>query len=255
MNKTARFLLVDLLKSKTILVYTVLLFLLSWAILGLEDNYMKATLSLLNVVLLVVPLVSVVFATIYVYNSSEFIELLLSQPVSRPRVWLNLFLALSLALCSAFLIGCALPILIYSSLATGFSLIIIGLFLSLIFTALAMLCAVVSRDKALGIGLAIFIWLFFAVLYDGLLMVFMFQWADYPIEGLISSLAALNPIGLSRIYVLLNLDVAAMLGKVGAIFKQVFGSGKGLGISIGILCLWSFFPFVYSLMKFNKKDL
>ena len=34
--------------------------------------------------------VSIIFSTIYVYNSSQFIELLLSQPIARGKIWLNI---------------------------------------------------------------------------------------------------------------------------------------------------------------------
>lgn len=255
MNRIARFILFDILKNKIVIFYTVLLFIISWSVLGLESNFTKATLSLLNIVLLVVPLVSIIFSTIYVYNSSQFVELLLSQPVPRSKVWFNIFLGLSTALTLAFLLGCGIPILLYSSIQTGASLIIIGIFLSVIFTALAMLAAISTRDRAKGIGISIFIWMFFAIIYDGILLILMFQFADFPIEGIMSALTAVNPIGLSRIFVLLQLDVAAMLGQAGAIFKQVFGSGGGMGISIAVLSIWAIFPFLWSLIKFNKKDL
>ena len=255
MNKIARFILFDILKNKIVILYTILLFIISWSVLGLDNNYTKATLSLLNVVLLVVPLVSIIFSTIYVYNSSQFIELLLSQPVPRGKVWFNLFLGLSTALILAFQIGCGIPILLYSSIQTGISLLITGVFLSIIFTSLAMLAAIMSRDRAKGIGVSIFIWMFFAIIYDGILLVLMFQFADYPIEGIMATVAAVNPIGLSRIFVLLQLDVAAMLGQAGAIFRQVFGSGGGMIISIVILAIWTLVPFLWSLIMFNKKDL
>ena len=255
MNKIARFILFDILKNKIVILYTILLFIISWSVLGLDNNYTKATLSLLNVVLLVVPLVSIIFSTIYVYNSSQFIELLLSQPVPRGKVWFNLFLGLSTALILAFLIGCGIPILLYSSIQTGISLLITGVFLSIIFTSLAMLAAIMSRDRAKGIGVSIFIWMFFAIIYDGILLVLMFQFADYPIEGIMATVAAVNPIGLSRIFVLLQLDVAAMLGQAGAIFRKVFGSGGGMIISIVILAIWTLVPFLWSLIMFNKKDL
>ncbi|MCZ2083537.1 MULTISPECIES: ABC transporter permease subunit [unclassified Kaistella] len=255
MNKIARFILFDILKNKIVIFYTILLFIISWSVLGLDNNYTKATLSLLNVVLLVVPLVSIIFSTIYVYNSSQFIELLLSQPVPRSKVWFNLFLGLSTALILAFLIGCGIPILLYSSIETGASLLITGVFLSIIFSSLAMLAAIFSRDRAKGIGISIFIWMFFAIIYDGILLVLMFQFADYPIEGIMATVAAINPIGLSRIFVLLQLDVAAMLGQAGAIFRQVFGSGGGMVISIIILTIWTLVPFLWSLIMFNKKDL
>ena len=255
MNKIARFILFDILKNKIVIMYTILVFIISWSVLGLDNNETKATLSLLNVVLLVVPLVSIIFSTIYVYNSSQFIELLLSQPVPRGKVWFNLFLGLSTALILAFLLGCGIPILLYSSIETGLSVLITGIFLSIIFTSLAMLAAIFSRDRAKGIGISIFIWMFFAIIYDGILLLLMFQFADYPIEGIMATLAAINPIGLSRIFVLLQLDVAAMLGQAGAIFKQVFGAGGGMVISLLILTIWTFVPFLWSLILFNKKNL
>lgn len=255
MNKIARFILFDILKNKIVIFYTIILFILSWSVLGLESNYTKATLSLLNIVLLVVPLVSIIFSTIYVYNSSQFMELLLSQPVPRSKVWFNIFLGLSTALVFAFLVGCGIPILLYSSIETGFSLIIIGVLLSVIFTSFAMLAAILSRDRAKGIGISIFIWLFFSIIYDGILLILMFQFADYPIEGIMATLTGLNPVGLSRIFVLLQLNISAMLGYAGAIFQKVFGSGGGMGVSLFILAMWATIPFVLSLLKFNKKDL
>lgn len=255
MNKIAWFITTDLLKSKSIWIYTILLFVISWALLGMETSEVKATLSLLNVVLLIVPLVAIILATIYAYNSSEFIELLLSQPISRSKVWLSLYLGLITALGTSYLLGCALPILLYASPTAGISLIVAGLFLTLIFSALALWCAALTRDKAVGIGLAIFLWLFFAIVYDGLLMVLMFQLAEYPIEKPMATLAALNPIGLSRMYVLMNLEISAMLGQVGAIFQEVFGKGSGILISLFILILWTFIPLLNSINKFNRKDL
>ena len=131
----------------------------------------------------------------------------------------------------------------------------IGILLSVIFTSFAMLSAIISRDRAKGIGISIFIWMFFSIIYDGILLVLMFQFADYPIEGIMATLAGLNPVGLSRIFVLLQLDISAMLGYSGAVFQKVFGSGGGMGVSMLILMIWATVPFVLSLIKFNKKDL
>ena len=164
MNKTAKFIIFDILKNKIVVLYTLILFLVSWSVLGLEENVNKAILSLLNVVILLVPLVSVIFSTIYVYNSSQFIELLLSQPVARGKIWLGIFVGISMAMILAFLFGCALPILLYADIVTGFSLIISGCFLSVIFVAFAMLSSILSKDRAKGIGISIFIWIFFSQL-------------------------------------------------------------------------------------------
>lgn len=102
--------------------------------------------------------------------------------------------------------------------------------------------------------MSILLWLFFSLLFDGLIMFLLFQLSDYPVEHWIAVIAALNPIDLSRILILLQLDQSAMLGFTGAIFKQTFGSTLGIIISSSLLGIWMFIPFVISLIKFNKKD-
>ena len=114
MNRIIKFIILDILKNKIILVYSLLLAVLSWSVFSLEDNSTKGILTLLNVVLLTVPLVSIIFSTIYVYNSSEFIELLLSQPIQRKKIWRSLFIGLSFSLVLSFLIGAGIPILLFS---------------------------------------------------------------------------------------------------------------------------------------------
>ena len=83
MNRIIKIILQDILKNKIVLGYTLILAILSWSSFALEDNSAKGLLTILNVILFTVPLVSILFATIYLYNSAEFIELLLSQPVKR----------------------------------------------------------------------------------------------------------------------------------------------------------------------------
>jgi Cu-processing system permease protein len=68
-------------------------------------------------------------------------------------------------------------------------------------------------------------------------------------------LSSLNPIDLARIFIILQLDVSALLGYTGAIFKAFFGTGAGTVIGFMLLCLWAIIPFVISLRRFVKKDL
>ena len=68
-------------------------------------------------------------------------------------------------------------------------------------------------------------------------------------------LSALNPIDLGRILVLLKMDVAALLGYTGAVFRQFFGNSMGTIYSAGIMSLWIVIPFVIALRRFNRKDL
>jgi Cu-processing system permease protein len=255
MNRITKFVILDILKNRIVLLYALLLGILSWSAFALEDNSAKGLLTLLNVILLTVPLVAIIFSTIYIYNSSEFIELLLSQPIRRRKIWWSLFLGLSFSLLIAFMAGSGVPILVYAPTGTGLMMLTVGLLISFVFVALAFLGSILSRDKAKGIGISIMLWLFFALLFDGLVLFLLFQFSDYPIEKAMVIVAALNPIDLARILILLHLDVSAMMGYTGAIFKDFFGSSSGMSVAFSILLLWVAVPFYFSLRKFRHKDL
>jgi len=255
MNRIIKFIILDILKNRIILVYTLILATLAWSVFSLEDTSTKGILTLLNVVLLTVPLVSVIFSTVYLYNSSEFIELLLSQPVNRSRIWHSLFFGISLSLLLAFFIGIGIPVLVYAPSDVGYMILLTGSCISVVFVAIAFLSSIITRDKAKGIGIAIMLWLFFALLFDGIVLFLLFQLSDYPIEKLMVGISALNPIDLSRILILLHLDVSALMGYTGAVFKDVFGTSAGIVIAFAILVLWIIIPYNLSLIKFKRKDL
>jgi len=255
MNRIIKIILLDILKNKIVLAYTFILAILSWSSFALEDNSAKGLLTILNVILFTVPLVSILFATIYLYNSSEFIELLLSQPIKHKKIWISLFLGLSFSMIAAFFVGAGIPLLINSPDSVGIMMLLNGTLITIIFTALAFLSSILTRDKAKGIGIAIMTWLFFALIFDGLVLFLLFQLQDYPIENAMVGMTALSPIDLARIQILLHLDVSAMMGYTGAIFKDFFGTSTGLIVSFLLLSLWAIIPFIISLKKFNKKDL
>src|SRR6187455_3349990 len=98
MFKIIKYVIVDILRSRIILAYTFFLLAISLSIFNLEDSPAKGLLSMLNIILIVVPLVSLIFSTIYMYNSVEFIELLLSQPIRRSYLLLSVSAGLVLSL-------------------------------------------------------------------------------------------------------------------------------------------------------------
>src|SRR5688500_8503353 len=114
-NKIQKFILFDILKNKIVIAYTLLLAVLAWSVFSLEEDSHKEVLTLLNLVLLTTPLVNIIFTTIYLYNSAEFIELLLSQPVKRNKIWTGLYLGLFASLSLSFLICACILILLFFS--------------------------------------------------------------------------------------------------------------------------------------------
>jgi Cu-processing system permease protein len=255
MKKIIKYVMTDILRNRIVLFYTLFLFAASFSMFSLEDNSSKGLLSLLNIILIIVPLVSIIFSTIYVYNSAEFIELLVSQPLKRKSIWLSLFTGLAASLSLAFLAGTGIPVLIYQGNRIGFMMIAMGVLLNIIFVAIAMLAAVKTRDKAKGIGAAILLWLYFSLLFDGFVLFLLFQFADYPLEKPMIGITALNPVDLGRIMILLQMDVSAMMGYTGAIFKNFFGTYTGVIFSFGMMFIWVLVPVWFSARKFNRKDL
>lgn len=235
--------------------YTLFLLVISLSFFQMEANSGKAVLSLLNVVLIVVPLISLVFSTIHWYNSYEFIELMLTQPISRKKVILSEFSGIASSLVTAFLIGVGLPVLIYNPDNIGLALIIVGTLLTLSFTSIAFLASVKSKDKSRGIGIALLLWFYFALIYDGLVLMLLFSFSDYPMEKITLLLSSLNPIDLGRIYLMLQMDISALMGYTGATYKDFFGSNIGLFYTIGIMFIWIIVPIMLAVRSFNKKDL
>ena len=255
MLKLSKYVLYDIVRNKVILAYTAFLFIVSFSLFNMEDNSSKAILSLLNIILIVVPLVSMIFTTIHYYNSYEFIELMLSQPMSRKRILLSEYGGIGLSLVSSFMIGVGIPVLLFSPDSVGFSLLFTGISLTLVFTSLAFLTSVKSRDKARGIGFALLLWFYFALIYDGLILMILFTFSDYPLEKATLGLSALNPIDLGRISIMLKMDVSALMGYTGALYKDFFGSTSGILFTTGIMFFWIATPLWWALRVFRKKDL
>lgn len=255
MIKLYKYIFLDIVKNKIILFYTIALLLISLSIFNISETSEKAIISLLNIELVVLPLICGVFSTIYFYNSSEFIELLVAQPLQRKSIFRSICGGLISALSLAFTVGTGIPLLLYTYDKTSVLFLLTGIALTACFTAFALLAAIYTKDKAKGIGVTIIMWFYFSLIYDGIVLFLLFQFSDYPIENYMIALSCLNPIDLVRILILLKIDIAAIMGYTGAIFKDFFGNTGGTILSTIILLLWIVIPANLALRKFNRKDL
>jgi Cu-processing system permease protein len=253
--KIIKYVLQDILRHKIVLAYTTFLFVVSVSMFNLGGGGAKGILSLLNIMLIVVPLVSSVFSTIHFYNSYEFIELLVAQPIPRSRIFLSQYIGLAGALTVALLIGVGIPTLVFDGSILGFTMLFSGIGLTLIFVALALLASVIAHDKAKGIGFALLLWFYFSLIYDGLVLTLMFSFADYPLEKMMWLFTALNPVDLARITILLQMDIAALMGFTGATYKAFFGSSAGIAFSVFVMFIWIIVPLWWGLKIFKRKDL
>lgn len=259
MLKILKYSIFDLLRSRWSYVYFLFYLLLGYVLLFLNNDINKAVITMMNIIIVLTPLIGTIFGVMYYYNSKEFTELLLAQPIMRRKIFLGQYIGISLSLTLSLVLGLGIPFVIYglfrSSAIFDFSLLlVIGTFLNFIFVALAYNIALSTENKIKGFGFAILMWLFFAVIYDGMFLVSLIIFNEYPLDKFSLIATMLNPIDLSRILILLKLDISALLGYSGAIFKNFLGTNFGIFISALALILWVVLPVFRIIWKLKKKD-
>jgi len=114
--------------------------------------------------------------------------------------------------------------------------------LSIIFSLIAFLIAMRNDDKVRGLSISIFVWLFFAIIYDGIFLLLLLGFKEYPLDKMTISMIMLNPIDLARILILMKLDMSAMMGYTGAVLSKFLGKNLGIFFVSASLLLWTLIP-------------
>ena len=248
-----------MIRNRWMFVYMGFFLLLTSALFFLSNDLTKVVVSLNNFVLYLTPLVGILFGSMYYYNSEEFLELLLAQPLSRKAIFSGLYTGMATSLSLSLIVGIGLPMLLFGAFRDeGFSsvvlLLVIAIILSVIFSLLSFIIALKNKNRIRGFGISIFVWLFFAIIYDGLFLLLLLIFKDYPLEKLTLGLTIFNPIDLSRILLLINLDVSAMMGYTGAVLQNFLGSSMGIIFILVVQGLWILILSWFMLRISSKKD-
>ena len=259
MIKILKYSFYDLMRSRWSSVNFAFYLVLGFVLLFLNNDVNKAVITLMNIIIVLTPLIATVFGVMYYYNSKEFTELLLAQPIKRSTIFMGQYLGISISLTLSLVLGLGIPFLMYglflSAAVFDFALLLaVGSLLNFIFVALAFNIAMSNENKIKGFGYAILLWLFMAVIYDGIFLISLVVFNEYPLDRLALFATMFNPIDLSRILILLKLDISALLGYTGAVFKTFFGTGLGFFLSISIMVLWVLIPVGRMRLKLKKKD-
>jgi Cu-processing system permease protein len=260
MNATARIIkyqLKDVIRSRWLLGYMGFFLIATETLLRFGGDPTKALVSLMNVVLLMIPLIALVFGTIHIYDAREFTELLLAQPIGRRELFAGLYLGLTLSLSLGFAVGVGLPFAVRMGAGSGATvtvLLLVGVALTFVFTGLAFVIAFRWDDRVKALGVAIATWLGVGIAYDAVVLLLATMFAGYPLERPMLGLMLANPIDMARVVLLLRLDISALMGYTGAVFKQFFGSGGGMAIAAVALIGWIGAPLLLGSRTFREKD-
>jgi Cu-processing system permease protein len=97
MLKVLKYSFYDLIRSRWAFIYMAFYLVLTVSLLLISGNVSKVTISLMNVILMLVPLIASMFGIMYYYNSREFTELLLAQPIQRTAIFFGQYLGIALS--------------------------------------------------------------------------------------------------------------------------------------------------------------
>lgn len=259
MLKIFKYTLFDLIRNRWLIIYTAFFLILTFALLLLTNDLGKVIVSVSNITLILAPLIGILYGVMYYYSSLDFIRFLLAQPLSRVSIFSGIFMGVATSLSLSLLIGLGLPLLLYGvafspDFITFVIVLTMSVLLSVIFSLLAFLIALYNSNRVRGFGVAIFTWLFAAVIYDGIFLLLLLIFKDYPLENLTLGLTMFNPIDLARILVLINLDVSALMGYTGAVLQKFFGTAYGSVVIVSVLTVWIVIPFTWMLRLVSRKD-
>ncbi len=254
MIKISKYLLISILKSRFMLGYGLLLFIISTGLFLMSNDQDKAIIGIHNILLIMIPLVVMIYSVSQIYQATDFVRLLLTQPIKRQTIFYSQYLSNVIALLLVHLVSIGLSLILFSDGSFLIPILANCFFLTLIFSSISSLIAYAINEKVKGIGVTIFLGIYFLAIYDGLILFIIQGMSDYPIEKYGILLSLFNPIDLCRILFIFKMDVSALMGLTGAIMQQFLGSALGSAIIYLTLTIWAILPLYIAKKLFIKKD-
>lgn len=219
----------------------------------------RTAASLINLVLLIVPLMGLTIGAQSLANERESgtLAYLLAQPVGRLEVLMGKLLGLGMALLAALLVGFGLAAALIAwqgglveagryALLVGFSLL-----LALVSLSMGIALSAWSRSAALATGLALFAWLTLVFLGDlGLMGTSMTMELDI---GALFTMTLLNPLQVFKIATVNGLRASLeVLGPAGIYATRTYGDVL-MPLLTATLFLWILISMGIAYLRFRME--
>ena len=230
---------------------------------GFQD-FARTSASLLQLVVLVVPLASLLMGVLALAPERGTAELLFSQPVSRRTILVGKLLGLFVALAAAELVGFGLAgILVFSTAGDegggGYALLVASaMLLTAAFLAIAALVAAGAggRKRTRARAVALVVWFAAVILVD---------LTTLGVASLLPSTAAsrllvlsvlANPAGAVRTGALLGIEGTAAFGSASLAFLRFTGGPAGAAVLLALsVAAWIVLPAVAAARRLSRVDL
>jgi Cu-processing system permease protein len=229
---------------------------------GVQD-FARTGASLVQLVLLLVPLTSLLIGVLSLAPDRGAAELLFSQPLSRRTILLGKLLGLFEALVASQALGFgAAGLVIFSQSGNeglgGFLLVFASsAVLTAIFLGLAALlgATAIGRRRTRALALALVVWFVAVVLFDVAALGLASLLPSGPASRVLIVAVLVNPVDAVRTAALLGIEGAAAFGAASLAFlrftKGPLGAATLLGLS---LLLWMTIPAIAAVARLRRTD-
>ena len=258
----------DATKSRWLLMFgagfTIIATALSWmALSGLGTfgvaGFGRTTASMINMVLLIVPLMGLTLGALAIASERErgALAYLMSQPVTAFEILLSKYLGISAALTAALLVGFGISGLLVvfkggsSDLGDFLALVGLTILLALSSLSIGFLVSAGLRRGATAIGLAVFLWLTLAFFSDLGLMGTAIA-LDVGVRELLF-MALANPLQVYKLAAILSIrNDLEVLGPAGVYAMRTYGDAL-LPILMALFVAWVVVPFGIGFIIFKRR--
>lgn len=229
---------------------------------GLQD-FGRTAASLIQVVLLLVPLTALTFGALTLTPERGAAELLFAQPVSRWRILAGRYAGLLVSLAAAQAIGFGLAgLVIYHDGGTlglgGFlAVVAVSLTLTMVFLSIAaMLAQTGIGRRARVLALALIVWFVAVVLYDVAVLGAASLLRSGTASRLLMTAALVNPVDAARTVAFTAVEGTAAFGAASLALLRFTGSAVAtIFLAAASLFAWSALPLVIAARRLSRADL
>jgi Cu-processing system permease protein len=229
---------------------------------GLQD-FARTAASLVQLVLLIVPLTALTFGALALLPERGAAEMLFAQPVSRARILAGRYLGVFASLAAAQAIGFGLAGLVLhrQSGQTGLGAFVVVVTVSLALTAVflsiaAMLAQARAARRARVLALALVVWFVAVVLYDVGVLGIASLLRSGTASRLLITAVLVNPADAARTVALMAIEGTAAFGAASlALLRFTGGAGAAILLASMSLLAWAVVPLLIAARRLARADL
>jgi Cu-processing system permease protein len=224
------------------------------------QGFARTTLSLMNLVLLIVPLCGLLLGVTSLGGGGETLPLLLAQPVGRGEVLMGKFLGLGAALTVAQALGFGVGGVVVAVNAGAdqvrafLSLTALSITLGWLHLAAALCIGAIWTDRLKAMSIALMLWLVLVVAYDLCVLGATTILNGVPLQAVLFPALLVNPVDLARVLITISVGSGALFGPTSAVLVRMFGPGQGTLLGVAVLTLEIAVPLAIATHVFRRRD-